>query len=252
MISTDELERLMTASIGNSATEPAFFRALLDATMYAHAPIYPKAERLRLVMFKSPDDGTLVVPVFTDEAKATYAARGNVYVVKVNGRVLFELTRGATVMINPNDARCTLYPEEIEQLLRDGTVVPVLKHQLQQDSGEVIIKLNVMPHALVKSLKSALAHVRGVAVAYVAGIRWPAVDQPESLLIALGGSPMDAERNVRAIATILSDQIRSFDKPVDVTHFEPSTPPAWVNDFGLQPVYRRRAHKADPSLARYN
>jgi len=124
MNSPDSLDNLMEQSIQDFRKEPAFFRALLDATVYAHAPLNDASERLRLVMFKSPDDGELVVPVFTDESKAEFAARGNVRIVSLIGRTLFEITRGAILMLNPNDARCTLYPEEISELLASGTIAP--------------------------------------------------------------------------------------------------------------------------------
>ena len=143
------LDRLIEAAAKDPSREPELFQALLGATMYAHSPIGDKSERLRLVMFKSPDDGSYVVPVFTDKAKAEFAARGKVRLVEGTGRELLEITRGATVMINPNDVRCTLYPEEISELLASGTIVPVQKDNFEESQTQCFM----LRKAIKKSLR---------------------------------------------------------------------------------------------------
>lgn len=125
MISAAELEKLMDASVKDVREEPAFFHALLDATLYAHTPKVEPPGRRQFVMFRSPDDGQYAIPIFTDKAKADWAARGNVRVLALNGLEMFKQARGATLMLNPNDVRCTLYSQEVERLLRDGEVVTV-------------------------------------------------------------------------------------------------------------------------------
>lgn len=240
MNSPDSLDGLMEQSIQDFRKEPAFFRALLNATVYAHAPLNDSSEKLRLVMFKSPDDGELVVPVFTDEAKAEFAARGNVRIVPLTGRTLFEITRGAILMLNPNDARCTLYPEEINELLASGTIAPVSKDQFVKN-GTRCYKLDKLPRPLTKVLKKSLPNVMGVEVAYVAGLKWRQPKLPDSVVIALGGHPDRAEREVRAVATALHRTIDALDQPVDIIHFDCNgAQPKWIRNLGLKPVYRRR------------
>lgn len=240
MISAEELERLIEASIGNSEAEPAFFRALLEAVMYAHAPIEPKADRLRFIMFKSPYDGTLVIPVFTDMTRATDAARGKATIVKMGGRMLFEMTRGATIMINPNDARCTLYPEEISRLLDDGTVAPVQRSQITEGDAARLYKLPSVPKALGRELKRVLRRTTGVEVAYVAGTRPREPGYPDGLLIALVGNGKEQDRTARAIATALYDEMCKLDRPVDIVQYLASEPlPSWVRALRMKAFYRR-------------
>lgn len=251
MSAPDSLDDLMEQSIRDFRKEPAFFRALLDATVYAHAPLNDSSERLRLVMFKSPDDGELVVPVFTDEAKAEFAARGNVRIVPLTGRTLFEITRGAIVMLNPNDARCTLYPEEIGELLASGTIAPIQKDQFEEN-GTRCYKLDKLPRPLTKALKKSLPDVRGVEVAYVAGLKWQQPNLPDSVVIALGGHPDSAEREVRAVATALHRTIDALKQPVDMVHFDSrGTKPEWIGNLGLKPVYRRRLGSPTP-VSKFN
>jgi len=208
--------------------------------MYAHTPIGDKSERVRLVMFKSPDDGSYVIPVFTDKAKAEFAARGNVLLVEATGREMLQATRGATVMINPNDVRCTLYPEEIEELLANGTIVPIQKDHFEEGQTRCF-KLRKVPPALVKAMKKSLPKIGGVEVAYVAGLKWQEANRQDSLMIALGGRSDREDREIRATASALEQVIQQLNQPVDIVHFDSNqAKPAWINHLGLKPVYRRR------------
>lgn len=250
MTTAKVLDDLMERSVRDFRQEPAFFRALLDAIVYAHAPLESPSDRLHLVMFKSPDDGALVVPVFTDEAKAAFAARGNVRIVSMTGRTLFEIIQGAAVMINPNDARCTLYQEEISELLASGTVAPIQKCQFEDDETQCY-KLNEVPRLLAKAMKKALPEIRTVEVAYVAGLKWRREDRPDSVLIALGGHTDKAEREVRATATALHRTFEKLNRPVDVIHFDSSEPkPGFIRRLGLAPVYRRLSQPVP--VSKYN
>jgi len=251
MASSAALDTLMEQSIRDFRKEPEFFRALLDAIVYAHAPLDDQSERLRLVMFKSPDDGELVIPVFTDEGKAEFAARGNVRIVSMTGRTLLEITRGAVVMINPNDARCTLYPEEIGELLASGTIAPVQHDEFRANETQCY-KLDRVPRLLARTLKKSLPGLPTIDVAYVAGLRWQQEDRPDSLLIALGGRPDKAEREVRATATALHHAIEELGLLVDMIHFNSrQAKPDWIRRLGLTPVYRRRLGQP-VTVSKYN
>ena len=81
-ISTAELERSLERARTNREEEQAFFRFLLEAWVYAHVPLNDDHSRLRLVQFRHPE-GFLAVPIFTSEAKARFAGRGEVRTVKL-------------------------------------------------------------------------------------------------------------------------------------------------------------------------
>jgi len=241
-----ELDRLIEAAAKNPGREPELFQTLLDATMYAHTPIDDTSKRVRLVMFKSPDDGSYVVPVFTDKAKAEFAARGNVRLVEATGREMLQATRGATVMINPNDVRCTLYPEEIGELLASGTIAPIQKDYFEEGQTQCF-RLPKMPTALAKAMKKSLPDIHGVEVAYVAGLKWQGADRPDSLLIALGGRADLEDREARATASALHRVIQQLNQPVDIVHFDSRhAKPGWITHLGLKPVYRRRLNQPTP------
>jgi len=245
------LDRLIEAAAKDPSRELELFQTLLGATMYAHSPIDDKSERLRLVMFKSPDDGSYVVPVFTDKAKAEFAARGKMRLVEGTGREILEITRGATVMINPNDARCTLYPEEISELLATGVVAPVRKHQVREGEAQYF-KLAKVPPVLARAMKKALPDIRSVELAYVMGLKWQEAERPDSLMIVLGGCPDKAEREVRALVTALYRTFQELGEAVDVIHFDGrQSKPEWIRRLKLVPVYRRRLGQPI-SVSKYN
>jgi len=251
MTTLDELNRFLDASLRDPNKEPEFFHALLDATLYAHAPLHDDSEQLRLVMFRHPIDHTFTVPVFTDEAKAEFAARGNVRIVSMSGRLLLEITHGASLTINPNDNWLTLYPEEANELLAHGTLPPIYRDQFHEDEAKSF-KLNNVPAPLAKALRKSLPKLPGVEVAYVAGIRWSRDGRPDSLLIALGGTAHGSEREVRATATLLHPVFERIDRPVEMMHFNMADPkPDWIQHLGLKPVYRRKAGRPSP-ISKYN
>jgi len=135
MISEEQLERLMRESVSDSRKEPDFLRALLDARLYALAPFSDDHPRLRLWMFRRPD-GVHFIPYFTNEAQAWESAAGQLQVLPMRGRMLLEISRGATVIINPNHESCTLYPEEIDGLLAGS--IAVVNEEIPQEEFKVL------------------------------------------------------------------------------------------------------------------
>ena len=102
--------------------QDAFFSALLDATLYAHLPPEPSPPgRIRFVQFVRPDNGQTVLPLFSDREQAE-AVRGNRAIVAMTGRELLELTRGATLMLNPNGDQIVLYPAEVDAILAGQSI----------------------------------------------------------------------------------------------------------------------------------
>src|SRR5580698_4725069 len=98
--------------------EEAVFKALLDSTVFAHVPAGPVPPgRIRFIQFVRPDNKQTVLPFFSDRTQAEEASAGKVGVVAMSGRRLFELTQGATLMLNPNLDQVVLYPPEISALL---------------------------------------------------------------------------------------------------------------------------------------
>lgn len=238
-ISAKTLEELMEKSIQDYKEEPAFFRALLDAEVFVHAPFSDKRGSLQLMTFPRPKDGLHVVPVFTDEAKANWAARGGALVLKMKGRMLMEITRGSTLMLNPNDTSCTLYPEEIVALLETGTLASFANIRTGESGDATVYVPDVVPESLKQALRTFLPTVPMVERAYVAGIQWPGTPPSPSLLVVLT-CPLDqGERAVRAVLSGMSRQLEESEVPIDITYAGAGHEPDYVAGLGLEPVFER-------------
>lgn len=234
VISSDELARLMLEALGDKLAEPAFFRALLDATVYAHVPRQARSGRVRFIQFTTPD-GITVLPFFSDERQAKAAAGTSARVVALQGRQLLEATRGATLMLNPNSVRCTLYPEEVVALLDHGEVA-VVEEIETGDQAIFVGPLAEVPGWLKDRLIPMYAGLPYVTAAYAATIGTPDAPEP-GLLIALAVPAKDAERAARATTTELQPHCKALQQTVDITTFEPGEMPDWLKDAAVEAFY---------------
>ena len=213
--SPSELDSLMQRAIADLREEEPFFRALLDATVYAHAPLSDDSGRLRLIQFVRPDNGQTVLPFFTDETKADLAAQGALRVVAMPGRTLLSITRGATLMLNPNDERCVLYPEEVASLLRTGRVAACVGITVTAPTR--MRAPSSVPEGLEKLLTKVLRPLPFVEKACVVETFLDADPERVAFLIILEVEERHAERAVRAIATGFQVCPEDFGGAIDVT-----------------------------------
>lgn len=240
------LERLMSRAIADWREEPVFFQALMKATVYAHIPltdhVNADTDRVRFIQFRRPNDGQLVLPFFTDKEKAQFAAQSEAQVIALDGRLFLELTRGATLMLDPNDCSCTLYPEEVEALLRTGRIATIQKFIVQKESAPRVGPSQNTPAWLIDKLIPVLAKLPFVQTAYLAGLYNNAyAPEQTGLVIALEGDKAYTERAIHAVATVVQPLCEAHNSlPLDLTHFDAKVSiPSWVTELALQPFYDR-------------
>jgi len=253
MVTSDELDRLFLAGINDPTHELEFFQAFLEAIVFAHGPLEEAdPAKLHFVMFRSPDDKEWVIPVFTDRAKIERASSSTVRILEMTGRQLLDLTRGAAIMLNPNDWQCTLFREEIAQLLDHGILPPVQRFQIEHDGDGCVYCLEVVPRAIRKAVKKALSGIANVEVAYIAGSRWKS-GEPDGVIVAVGGTALSGEHAARAIASTLQLSLEPIDRGVDVTYFGPNMPePPWIKDLKVPAMYRRKRSNAQKRNRHFN
>lgn len=222
----------------DSRHEPALLQKLLTVALYVHSPLGPRTGRLNICMFDRPD-GLRVIPVFTDLKKAKKAGRGRVVSVPVQGRVLFEATRGATLMINPNDVSCTLYPEEIDGLLESGAVAHVASFTVGEEE-EVRIGAPTTPSdALAACLAQTLSGLHVAERAYLGEAHWRGREPALAWFVAVVAPTHHGERISRAIATALN-AIGPLDRALDVHVLDPAAAlPDWIVEHAVAPIYDR-------------
>lgn len=230
----------MKQAQADGSKDAEFFLALLDASVYVHIPKFKKLHPWRFMQFHHSGTGVMLVPFFTDQKRARRAAQSVAQVEAMNGRAFMNATRGSTLILNPEDTPCCiLYPEEIAALLDEGYMARVQQIKAR-DTDSSICRISQVPNDLITLVVPVLRELPYVDIAYVAGRAGK--DQPglTTYLLALGGDPKFAERAARAVTTVLQRQADRFQTVVDLKYFDVrETPPAWIADLELKPVYRR-------------
>lgn len=236
-ISTAELERRLERARTHREEEPAFFRCLLDAKVYTHAPASDDHPRLRLLQFRHPD-GFHAIPFFTSIEKARPPTGINAKIIPLRGRQFLELTLGANVMLNPNDGGCVLYPEEVEALLRTGIVARVEKMHLDGGFFFLVSDQANPPLWLMPCLIGLYAKLSFVQEAYLLEVAPPHAPSERTLLIALSVAPEHAERAVRASITEIQPWCAHNDVALDITTFDPAKEiPTYLRQRGVKRFY---------------
>ncbi|MGY4516317.1 SseB family protein [Lysobacter sp. HA18] len=230
-----DFPRLLLLAQKDPQLEPEMLRAMLGARLYAHAPRSDDSGRFRLMTFTRPD-GLTVIPFFSDRTKALAASGTGARVVELRGRSLLAATRGATLMLDPNDTTMTLYPEEVAALLDGGnaTIAPVALEgpslELLTPEAEDLWVLDCLAHALrsvdgAVRLHLALARPEGSTAA------------PDRLLAIVAAPERAGERVARALAIAISVSPEELRLPLDLTFYRPEEPLAIARTAGLKRVW---------------
>jgi hypothetical protein len=223
----------------DSRLEPALLQKLLGVTLYVHSPFGSRSPRLNICMFDRPD-GIRVIPVFTDKAKARAASRGKVACVAVAGRELFDATRGATLMINPNDISCTLYPEEINALLESGVIGHCQSLTVNDDEEVRISAPSEQTTRLGDRIARTLSGMHLAERAYLADANWVSRTPSLAWMLIVVAPRLHAERISRAIAAELQSG-PPLTRALDVYCLaEEDEHPAWLAEHALKPIYDRQ------------
>lgn len=222
------LHHLIAASVADPRREPEFLRALLTATLYLHIAGASRASGTRVIQFDRPD-GIRVTPIFTTAERARVAAGGVVEVAQMAGRELLLATRGHVLMLDPNDTSCTLYPEEIEALLRgEAFIAPV-----EFKGGGTVVPADADPHRLQQLAQRALEPVQPVESLTLGRVG-------DTWLVIAGVPPAWAERSARALALALQSRQTVLGSAIDFTCFDPDQGvPGWYADADLRPFWSR-------------
>lgn len=217
-----DLERLLEEARTSHEAEVRFFRTLLDAPIYAHAPLSDDHPMLRLIAFLHPD-GFMAIPFFTSLGKAQAASGDAVRIVSTTGRELFACAPGATFMLNPNDGGAVLFPEEVTALLEAGFVSSVETARLQKGLLVQVMSPHPLPTWFVPWLREACKSLGFITSGRLVEIRPDPDATASTLLIALGVVAGMEERAARGLGVLLQQQdLASVNRPIDVTTFDPS------------------------------
>lgn len=222
------LDHLMSQCSTDPSAEPAFFAALLGAAVYAHAPRHDTTENLRLIQFPHPQTGAHLLPFFSDFQQATEAANPDIRIVQLTGRTLFEITIGATLILNPNRDYLILYPEEVQMLLQGKVLPPVQRIESEEFGPAVLEPATGSFDWLVTPLRELYAGIPGVQLAALAERPRPEGRLPNDLVIIVVVSDADAERTSRSTSLAIEEGCMAYGAIVDLATLGPDEAHPWA------------------------
>jgi hypothetical protein len=237
-VAPSELNRLLEAALDDQRQEGPFFQALLDSTVYGHSPKTAQPGR-QFVQFRGPE-GELLLPFFSDKGKADRAAQGRVRVVALHGRDFLRRTLGATLVLNPNDRWCKLYPDEVRQLLERRILPPLVTENLEGGKPVAIYTEAVPPADLAEMLVSEIRSLAEIERAYLIDMR---LDEEETIAhwILVAIAPEDAkERLARSLVARTQSFCAERELQFSVMVFSRGDRnDDWIQSVGTAPMFLR-------------
>ena len=185
------LEQALRLAAEDAANRPDFYRLLLESTVFVvgdaeetedgDRPVGP-GEHVSIQQWQQPD-GSVVIPFFTSPAAVEQAVDGTVSCMGLPARTLFESTRGATLVLNPNNEHGRKFgPEEIEAILSGGVPRPPKLRTEQEETDVLISQPQDYPTRMVDALIAFLAKRSEVRAAYLAQLTEQSVTDSSSHL----------------------------------------------------------------------
>lgn len=240
-----DLEALLAAAAADRSHAPAFLTALLESTVIVAGTVADDGMATLADLLDA--DGSSVQPFYTSEERL----RETLAVVPtferntlaLPCRVLWQMTRGARLVLNPHSAHGKEFlPGEIGQLLDgEATLTPRV---LERETEVLVGQPARIPPGMIEALTAVLTDVDEVDEATLG---WKVTPQEggtvdESYLLVIVGAPTARETISGPLARTLATYSSSV--PIDVMYVAPgeqhllrSVPPFHRRKRGL---FRRR------------
>ena len=155
------LDLALQSAASDPASRPDFYRLLLQAEIFvigqtslgAQGSVTLAADdELRIEKWQR-QDGSPVIPFFTSQAALRRALDQEANYVALSARELFEMTRGATLVLNPKSPHGKeFHPNEIAALLTGAVTREGEERVLPKATNVLLGQPANMPKALLLSL----------------------------------------------------------------------------------------------------
>lgn len=202
--------------------QDAFFKALLNATVYAHVPMESPPEGvMRFIQFIRPDNGQTMLPFFSDKGQAEEAASNAALIVAMSGRDLFELTQGASLMLNPNVDAIALYPPEITAILEGRALGSFAMDEISAETEVLIGPPSVSTVALNMILRNLFQQEATVKAAFLTELHRQDESAAVILLLTVVAAKAHQERLLQLVALAFKTEALELALPLDMRFLAP-------------------------------
>ncbi|WP_145484299.1 enhanced serine sensitivity protein SseB [Yersinia aldovae] len=230
------LESLLKLAATESIHRTAFFRALLDATVLVLVDDSDKCIEDGEMTFTAGNgvnilhwekqDGESVIPFFTsvevlqqalDMAENQDIDSEKQPFVAMPVRVLFEMTQGAHLFLNPKSEHGKeFWPQEVAMLLENGGLAQSAEMVVDKESQILLGQPEEYPAAMVDALIQLFSQRKPVRRAFLALMHDKNVDDQPNLLIGLEveGPEDEVDQLIQEAGNVASDNAPD-DRPVD-------------------------------------
>ncbi|MDN0120508.1 enhanced serine sensitivity protein SseB [Yersinia frederiksenii] len=234
--SDQSLESLLKLAATESIHRTAFFRALLDATVLVLVDNAEQRGEEGEMPFTAGDgvnilhwekqDGESVIPFFTsvevlqqalDIAEDQSIDTETQPFIAMPVRVLFEMTQGAHLFLNPKSEHGKeFWPQEVAMLLENGSLAQPAEMVVDKESQILLGQPEEYPAAMVDALIQLFSQRKPVRRAFLALMHDKSVDEKPNLLVGLevDGSDDEIDQLIQEAGNVASDHAPD-DGPVD-------------------------------------
>jgi len=219
--SKNELETLLEQAATEPGHRPAFFRALMAATVWvpgtaAEGQTVVEDSALDIQHWEK-DDGTSVIPFFTSLEALQQAVEDEQAFVVMPVRTLFEMTLGETLFLNaklPTGKEFT--PREIAHLVGKEGDSPLSQQEVLEGGSALLLSEVAEPPAqMIDSLMTLFKTMKTVKRAFLCSIKEEADAQPNLLIGIETEANSDIDSIIQATGSVATDTLPG-DEPVDI------------------------------------
>jgi hypothetical protein len=182
-ISENELERALVQAVKNPASAPGFYRLLLESDLLVMGTAegqenateeFTLGPGSKINLVTGTRNGDTFLPVFSSLLRMQEYVKRETKYLRVEGRALLDLTRGAPVILNPaSEYGKQLTPQQVSQLLGP----PVAHDQLPTRIGK-----DEYPMVLVATLNEVFAARPDIEAAWISQVKVAGRDLPHTLV----------------------------------------------------------------------
>ena len=208
------LERALRLAAADAASRPDFYHLLLQSQVFVvgdaeetedgDRPVQA-GEAVSIQQWQTAD-GTLVVPFFTSIAAAEQVLESDASCLGLPARTLFEKTRGATLILNPNlEHGKQFLPHEVDAMLADGVPSTPTLRPPEEETDFILSEPAQYPTRMVDALITFFAKRSQVKAAYLAHMRYEEpTDKPSRLIIGIHADG-DFDHLAKETAAVIAD-----------------------------------------------
>lgn len=216
--SKNELETLLEQAATEAAHRPAFFRTLMESTVWvpgkaAEGEAIDANSTVELQHWEK-DDNTSAIPFFTSLEALQRAVTDEQSFVVMPVRTLFEITLGNTLFLNarlPTGKEFT--PSEISHLLSPAGDALTQQEVLEGGVSLLLSEVTEPPSQMIDSLITLFKNLKSVKRAFLCSIKEQA-DEQANLLIGIEAEG-DIDAIIRQTGSVATDTLAG-DEPIDI------------------------------------